>query len=107
MRYVYKNRYGRLEIEISGSYQNVSLMKSKEFDLNTSFNISEAEKIALITGNNGIQLVFAAWDRSKVFLLHHESSSRAALCKVIKIEFSKDIDAQKELDRPNPYRGAY
>jgi hypothetical protein len=49
MIHVYKNKYGRLEIEVVGSYQKVSTIHSKKIKDNHFFNIDDAEKIALIT----------------------------------------------------------
>lgn len=104
MKHTYENKkYGRLEIEVIGPYQDVTKMYSKDFDTRCFFTIDEAEKIALITGNAGIQLGFAMWDKTKAFLLHHESRSSAAVCRIVSLDFDKKIDAREVLARPNPY----
>lgn len=98
---VYKNKYGRLEFEVVGRYQKVSSVNSKRIKSEYSFTIDDAEKIALITENSNIQLSFASW--TKVYLLHHKSLSMVAVCRVVSLEFDKNINATKELDRPSPY----
>ena len=103
MNYIYKNKYGQLELEVIGPYQDVTKMKSKEFDDSCFFGIAEAEKIALITDNCGIQLSFSGGakpDINKGYMLHHESSGIAALCRIVSLNFDKEINATKALDYP-------
>jgi len=104
MNHVYSNRYGRLEIEIVGPYQQVSTMpRCKDLNQSYSFGMDEAEQIALITGNKDTQCCFTFGNTSKVFLIHHQSGNIAALCRIVSIEFSKNVNATKELERSNPY----
>lgn len=107
MNIIYENKYGRLELEIIDQYKRVSDLKSKEFDPTCFFTIDESEKIALITENNGIQLGFAFWDHTKAFVIHHESSSIAVLCRIVSLEFDHKIDARSVLDSPRAYRGPF
>jgi len=103
MNHAYKNKYGRLEFEVVGAYQDVSQLKSREFDSSCFFSIDEAEKVALITSNHGIQLGFAAWDKSKAYFIHHQSANVAAVCRIISLDFDSTVNATQELDRPNLY----
>jgi len=91
------NKYGDFEFEVISHYQDVTKMHSSAFNPDCFFGIDDAEQIALITGNKDIQLGFASWDRSKAFLLHHQSANQAALCKIVSLNFHKDINATKEL----------
>ena len=101
MNHVYQNKYGRLEIEVIGSYQDVTKMYSKDFAPNSFFTIDEAEKITLITGNDGIQIAFSKHEGSyRAALLRHESSNSAALCRIVSLDFVKDVDAREVLARP-------
>lgn len=101
MNLIYENKYGRLEIEIISPYKDVSKMYSKDFDESCFFTLDEAEKIALITGNRDIQLCFSRMNDSyRVALLHHKSSSSAALCKISNLEFDSAVNPAKELDWP-------
>jgi len=97
------NKYGQFEFAVISHYQDVSKMSSVNFDPSCFFGIEEAEKIALITGNKDIQLGFASWDRSKAFLLHHQSSSLAALCKIVSINFCTSINPTLELTEGGKY----
>lgn len=101
MKHVYKNSYGVVEFEVVGPYQSVSGMWAKDFDQSCAFSLDDAEKIALITGNRHIQMVFPMWAKDKSFLIHHESSGSAALCRVTKIQFDSDVKPADELDRLN------
>jgi hypothetical protein len=107
MTHIYENEYGCLEIEVVGEYQRVAAIESNNFDAGCFFTIDEAEKIALITGNRGIQLGFPSFDLKKAYVLYHQSPSVAAVCRVVRLDFGKGINATKELEHPNPYRGPF
>lgn len=101
MKHVYKNKYGSLELEVVSNYQDVSKIRSKDQDPSLFFSIDQAEQIALITGNRGIQLCVTQ-DHKQMFVIHHQSSGVAAVCRVTKIEFAPGINATKELENPHP-----
>jgi hypothetical protein len=103
MNLTYKNKYGCLEIEIVGPYQKVSTIRCKDIDERYSFDMDTAKKIALITENNRVQLCFSSGNLNKVFLVHHQSSSMAAVCKIVSLDFDNNINARSELARPNPF----
>lgn len=103
----YKNKYGSLTLELAGPYQAVSSIHSKDVDPQLLFSIDEAEKIALITGNVDIQLCFCSADRSKAFVIHHQSGSVAAVCKLVNLDFDKGVNATSVLARPDSYRRLY
>lgn len=100
MRYLYGNKYGQLEIEVIDLYKNVSEFCSKDFPEYCFFALEQAEQIALITGNRGIQISFT-FDKHngfyKAYLVHHESPSRAALCRIVSLVFDSKINAAEEL----------
>lgn len=102
----FENKYGKLVLQVVGPYQEVSTLHSKEFDKSCFFTIDEAEKIALITGNAGIQLGFPMWDptHKTAYVIHHSSASVAALCRIVSLEFVKDVNAREVLARPDSYR---
>lgn len=100
----YHNKYGSLEIEVIEAYRNISTIRSKELSSALFFDISTAEKVALITENKGVQLSPTA-DYKTMYLVHHESPSMAAVCRVVKVDFNADYDARKELAKPNYYGG--
>lgn len=102
----YENKYGTLELEIVSDYQNVSSIHSKNLSPDLFFNITTAEKIALISGNEDIQLS-VTFDAKKMFVIHHKSSNVAAVCRVKSINYTYDVTPQLELARPNPYGQIY
>ena len=105
MRLIYKNKYGQLELEVMGEYRAVSTIHCRDIEDSYSFGLDDSEKIVLITGGVDIQLCFTIGNLNKVFLIHHRSASMAAVCRVISLQFNRDINETRELARPNPYRG--
>lgn len=103
----YKNKYGYLEFDVVGEYQDVTKISSKRVDAEFFFDISTAEKIALITNNKDIQLCFTYPTNGTAFLVHHKSSGIAAVCRITKIEFDNKFNATKELEPlPRIYLGS-
>ena len=100
MNHVYENKYGRLEFKIVAPYQKVSTINSKDIDDSLFFTIDDAEKIALITENRHIQIVFCYPNLKKAYLLHHSSCSVCAPCKIISLDFDNNIDARAVLALP-------
>lgn len=107
MRYTYENRYGRLVTEVTGEYQRASGISCKKLGLDDSyfFSIDDAEKIALITDNRGIQIAPMV-ERRAAYLIHHKTGKIAAVCKVVSLDwFDQNIIAEKEIEdlRPKPF----
>jgi hypothetical protein len=96
----YENRYGSLEVEVLESYREVSGILSKDVAEHLFFSVDDAEKIALITGNNDVQICFAAYNRSKAFLIHHKEASLAAVCRVSNLNYTSGKNPAKELENP-------
>ena len=92
----YKNKYGSIDFEV-GDYQNVRTISSKNIDASLFFSISTAEQIALITGNERIQLSVVPPDYKRMYLIHHISSDIVSVGKIIKIEFNQNCNAQEVL----------
>lgn len=109
MKYFYKNKYGSLEIEVIGPYQDVTKMRVKDQPSSTYFTINEAEKIALITGNKDIQIAFEYPSYKNACLVHHSISNPrlAAVCRIVSLDFNENIDAQAELSKPHMYKRRY
>ena len=93
------NQYGSLKLEIIGEYQDVSGIHSRNLNKELFFDIETAEKIALITENRGIQLSVFSGDHSKMFVVHHATSSSAAVCKLVELKFKEEINARDEIER--------
>jgi hypothetical protein len=102
----YKNKYGYLEFEVIENYRDISTIHSKDLQDNLFFEIEVAEHIALITENRDIQLS-VTYDPKKMFLIHHQSSSVAAVCRITKIEFNSDFNAREILAIPSKPYGTY
>ena len=80
----YSNRFGSVEISPVSEVMDVSsICKSNPVAVANEFTISDAEKIALITGNDGVQICphfFPVTGRA--YLILHYSSSTASVCSV-------------------------
>jgi len=101
MNIEYINKYGSLIIEPIEDYKKVSEISSKNYDSNLFFDIEYAEKIALITGNEKIQCSCVFPAMNKMFLIHHLTGSMGAVCQIIKLEFTSNVNAEKELEKLN------
>lgn len=104
----YKNKFGSLTLAPIGAYKPISTIHSR--DLSDAdgvfFSLEDAEKIALITGNRRIQIVPVGKDFEKFFVIHHESPSSGAVCKVEKLvyDFKMPEPAKAIADSfPRPY----
>lgn len=101
----YQNKYGFLEFEVIEAYREVATIHSKDLQQDVFFEIDDAEKIALITENKGIQLSVNQ-GHTKMFLIHHKTSNIAAVCRVIKIDFNSKFNAREILETPSKPYGA-
>lgn len=97
MKHVIKNKYGHLEFETVSDYQPVSQIQSKNLDPALFFSVEVAEQVALITGNRHIQMS-VTFDFKRMYLMHHKSSSQAAVCKITHLDFNSKVNAMKEID---------
>jgi hypothetical protein len=95
---IYKNKYGKLEIEPIADYQHVSEIHSKNVNQDCFFDINTAEKIALITDNHNIQISFAHGNFKEFYLVHHIKSDIARVCKINYVVFDNNINATKEIE---------
>jgi hypothetical protein len=94
----FSNKFGSLELVVVSSLMRVSdisLEKCEAVQHNT-FSIDDAEKIALITGNNGIQIGAAIGNLNEAYLVLHQGSSHAYLCRVNILSFHLDGDTTPE-----------
>lgn len=98
MTHVYENKYGFLELEVVGDYKPVETIYSRDVSEACLFTIDEAEQIALITGNFGIQISFASPNFKRAFVIRHESFGIAAVCRIKRLMFDGAINAQEELE---------
>jgi len=97
--YKYANKYGSLTLKKIGDFKKVSEFHSKNFSDNVFFSADTAEKIALITGNLGIQMsIVKRKGEYKGFVIKHKSSSVAVLTKIDSITFDKTINPTKEIE---------
>lgn len=92
----YKNEFGELNLRIVGEFVDVSkILSSDPMVKENSFSLDDAEKIALITDNNGIQLSFDMKNGSS-FVIAHQSGSVAAICKAEIVSFKCNFDTPAE-----------
>jgi translation elongation factor EF-Ts len=101
---VYNSKYGHLEFELVENYHKVGEISSKNYDKDLFFSIEVAEQIALITENHNIQCgaVFPEGmkfsDISQMYLIHHQSGSMGAVCKITNLEFTSEVTPMKEIE---------
>lgn len=95
---VYKNRYGSIRLTPVSDYMPVRSISSKILPQGAAFSIETAEQIALITENRNIQISFIPDNMRVCYVLHHNSTSVAAICQV-SIEFTSPVSPQAEIKR--------
>ena len=78
------------------NYQ-MSAVQANDFDIKT------AEKIALITGNKGIQIGFAYPLNGRAYMLMHNTPSTAAICHVSVVDFVCPFTPEIMLEKFNRY----
>lgn len=97
----YSNKYGCVELEIVGEYTHVSTFHANMINSEFFFTIDEAEKLALITENNRLQVCFDPKSLKRAYVIVHKSSSVAALTRIKSMKFYDGINATNELSRLN------
>lgn len=84
----FKNEFGALTLTPVTGFMPVSQISSKHpLAAESSFDMETAEKVALITGNRGIQLVLHYPLNNKAFVVLHDSPATAAICSASLEEF--------------------
>jgi hypothetical protein len=93
----FTNKYGTLQLELISDVKSIgSLGRVKDIDDDSVFSIDEAEKVALITGNEGIQIAFDVLN-NRCGVIVHETGSTGAWAKSVKMEFADSVNPTKEL----------
>lgn len=107
----YSNEYGSLTlIPISDFVENMKTFEStvtREDKIRYSFDCDQAEKMALITHNAGIQISFFFPIDNRAYVIVYDDNGRLALGRVEKLIFTSDVNPAEELDMLNnmaPYR---
>ena len=96
----YQGVFGYLRIAPVTRIMNVDSVSSEMEEVKVhKFDMETAEKIALITGNKGIQV--GVVDEKFCYLVHHESPSAVRVCRVDHIVFNSDEDPTDILNRLN------
>jgi hypothetical protein len=98
---IYANDYGRARLTPVTAYLPLAeLPKAHQMADNCFFSVDDAERLALITGNHRIQCAFAM-DRTAFYVVHHNSSDTAALCRMQIEYFACDQSPQAEIEQAN------
>lgn len=93
------NRYGSLELKPVTDYMPVDQIKHTIAPIGSAFNLETAEKIALITENRRIQLCIIPDNYRVMYVVHHSSTSIAAICEINSLAYNERINPQQELER--------
>ena len=96
MEKIFKNRYGSVELKTITPFMPVKEIKGADYPSDIKLSLSDAEKVALITGNLNIQICFDSLQTAYIIL--HNSPSTAAICKA-KISYISDRNPEKELEK--------
>lgn len=89
----WENKYGRLVAEVVGPYRNVGEIRGKDIGAEYLFSLDKAEQIVLITENRRVKVCFLEMPPRLGYLLHHQSTSVAAVCRVAILEFDQKVNA--------------
>lgn len=95
----YQNRYGSLQLTPASDYMSVSKISHKIAPIGCAFSIATAEEIALITDNRNIQISFIPGNMHVCYVMHHISTSMAAICQIVSMEFTAKVIAEVEIKR--------
>ena len=95
----FKNEFGTLSVSLVTDFlavrdinRNIKSVSDNLFDMET------AEKIALITGNKRIQLVMCYPLNGQCYMVYHQGSSLAAVCKIESMDFHCDRAPAAQID---------
>lgn len=104
-RIKYNNKYGSLTLVRTEDYTYVGDMSSKDIkDEDYFISIEEAEQVALITDNKGIQIAFDPNSKyKKAYVVHHKNSSTAAFVKVEDLRYTNNKSAQDQIALVHKY----
>lgn len=104
----YTNEYGNLTIKPVGDFVPHKEFESVYHDKKIIFCISldDAEKIALITGNDGIQIAFKYPNLNYAYIVMYDENGNLSLANIVSFYFKDNIDATKELERLNKIKAA-
>lgn len=93
----YANKYGSVELITVSEYQNISGIRGVDIDSCNKYPIDTLEQFVLISENRKIQ-VSLGWPLQEIgYIMHHRSASEVAICRISKIDFSSDVNAQEEI----------
>lgn len=77
----FQNRYGRAVLTPVTPVMPLNDIDSSGPEVTDNcINFEQAEQLALISGNRGIQICFASFE--KIYVIAHETSNTAAVCSV-------------------------
>lgn len=99
----FSNKYGTLQLKPVSDYMPVRDISHKIVPIGCAFTIATAEQIALITENRMIQVSMIPNNIRVCYVIHHSSTSIAAICEIVSINFTWPIDAQTEIERSVKY----
>lgn len=98
MKTVFSNKYGTLVLEPISEVKKISeLGRVKDVPEEHLFTMDEAEKIVLITGNDGVQIAMEYPMTGRASVIIHETGSTGAWAKIVKLEFADSVNATQEL----------
>lgn len=103
MNTTFSNHYGTLELMNVTDFQPVGVYHFEMVPADCLMTMEQAEQIALITGNKKIQLCFKMGHLDTPYIVVHDSSSTAALAKIVSLNFMHKNDARNELARIGKY----
>jgi hypothetical protein len=98
----FTNRYGTLTVEVVTDYLPVKRWRCANLpDEHKFYGLDIGEKIALITESERTQLVYQYpfTENLAGFLLHHDTGSTAAVCRVVSVDYRGGLSAREEIMR--------
>lgn len=90
----FQNQYGKLVVEKYSETMPVTGWKVSDFPDDIKFDVNVAEQIALITGNNKVQLCCSIENVNSYLLFVHETSSTGFITRINGIEYTKKQPAE-------------
>ena len=96
----YSNEFGVAKFELVTRDRMIGEISSQDVPENCFIDIDTAEQIALITGNDGIQLSFEFIDNKigRPYIINNSTPKVGCIARLLEIEYTGDTPAHEELE---------
>lgn len=95
----FENEFGSLQVSLITEFMPVGKISREIPEVSGNmFDLNTAEKIALITGNQKVQICMCYPLNELGYMVYHRNSQEAAVCKVDSIQFSCKVPPAEQIE---------